>query len=152
MADAKSVLTRTCSSCGARNRIPVRHLADTGRCGTCKASLPPAGVPLDVDAAMLDEITASAKVPVLVDFWASWCGPCSMAAPEVEALAREVAGRALVIKVDTERFPELAARYGVQGIPNFVVVRDGKTVLQQAGLVPRSEMRRWLEQADAFQT
>jgi thioredoxin 2 len=152
MADANSVLTRTCSSCGTKNRIPVRHLADTGRCGTCKAALPPAARPIDVDVTMFEEITGSAKVPVLIDFWAAWCGPCRMAAPEVEALARELAGRALVLKVDTERHPQLAARYRVQGIPTFVVLRDGKTVLQQAGVVPRSEMRRWLEEATAVQT
>jgi thioredoxin 2 len=101
---------------------------------------------------MFEEITGSAKVPVLIDFWAAWCGPCRMAAPEVEALARELAGRALVLKVDTERHPQLAARYRVQGIPTFVVLRDGKTVLQQAGVVPRSEMRRWIEEATAVQT
>jgi thioredoxin 2 len=71
-----------------------------------------------------------------------------MSAPEVDALAREMAGRAAVVKVDTEAHPELAARYGVQGIPNFVVLRDGKVVLQRAGVAPRSEMRKWLELAE----
>jgi thioredoxin 2 len=142
-------MTRRCSSCGAINRVPARHLADDGRCGACKASLPPLGEPIEVDAQAFDEIMREARVPVLADFWAEWCGPCKMAAPEVAALAREMAGRAVVLKVDTEQQPELSARYRVQSIPNFLVLHGGRVVMQQAGVVPRAQMRRWLEQATA---
>ena len=81
---------------------------------------------------------------MLVDFWADWCGPCKMAAPEVERTAAEMAGRALVLKVDTEQHPQLAAEFGVQGIPNFVVLKSGRPVFQQAGVVPSAQMKEWL--------
>jgi thioredoxin 2 len=140
---------RACPTCGARNRIPAEHLADAGRCGACKGPLPAADQPFDVDSTGFDEVLHKAAVPVLVDFWAAWCAPCRMAAPEVKATAREMSGRALVVKVDTEKHPELAARYGVVGIPNFVVLRDGRVVFQQAGLARRAEMREWLRSAGA---
>jgi thioredoxin 2 len=142
-------LTRTCSSCGMTNRIPPRHLADTGKCGRCKTALPPTAAPIDVGSAEFQEIVAGARVPVLVDFWADWCGPCKMAAPLVARVAENMAGKAIVLKVDTEQSPELASRYQVRGIPNFVVLKDGKTVMQKAGVSDAREMQRWLEEAQA---
>jgi len=138
---------RPCPSCGTRNRVPAAHLAETGRCGACKAELPAVREPLDADAAFFDDVLRSARVPVLVDFWAAWCGPCRMAAPEVQRTAENMAGRALVLKVDTEAHPELAARYGVRGIPNFLILKDGKVVAQRPGLVSHTQLEEWLRSA-----
>ncbi len=141
-------IIRTCTACGAKNRVPAGRLADAGRCGACKAPLGPADEPITAgDQALFDAITHEASVPVLVDFWAEWCGPCRMSAPEVRELAREMAGKALVLKVDIEAHPELAARFGIQAIPYFLVFREGKLAFRRAGAAPRQEMRRWLELA-----
>jgi len=140
-------IIRNCPSCGKPNRIPAEHLADTGRCGACKNPLPAIADPVEVSPADFDEILREGKVPILVDFWAEWCGPCRMAAPHVAQTARDLAGRAVVLKVDTERHPELAARYGVRGIPNFAVFSRGQLQFQQAGLVDATTMKSWLARA-----
>jgi thioredoxin 2 len=144
-----AALVRTGPACGTANRIPPEHLADTGRCGSCKGPIPPAAEPIEADPALFDDIVQRTAVPVLVDFWAAWCGPCRMAAPEVERTARNMAGRALVLKVDTDRHPALAERFGVTGIPNFVVLKGGKAVFQQAGYVGHNKMEEWLLNAGA---
>ena len=138
---------RACPNCGQQNRIPARRLADPATCGRCKHALPPAAEPVDADAALFDDAIAAARVPVLVDFWATWCGPCKMVAPEVAKVARATAGQAVVLKVDIDRNPDLAARFGISSVPTFAVFKDGRPVKVQPGAVRSDALLRMVQQA-----
>jgi thioredoxin 2 len=130
-----------CPSCTRLNRIPAARLGDKARCSACKAPLLPLAKPVAVRSAEdFDELVGAAKVPVLVDFWAAWCGPCRTVAPELETIAREQAGRVVVAKVDTEALPDVAGRFGIRSIPTMVVIRDGREAKRISGAMPAREI------------
>lgn len=128
-----------CPHCQKKNR--VRPVAEgTPRCASCHQPLPWL---VEADAASFEAETTS-SVPVLVDFWAAWCGPCKMMAPVLKQVARERAGRLKVVKVDVDRAQPLAARYGAQGIPLLVLLRDGQELARMTGAAPAARLNAWL--------
>jgi thioredoxin 2 len=135
-----------CTSCGKRNRVPFG--SREARCGGCRATLPPPSEPIEVpDAAAFDALLTDSPLPVVVDFWAPWCGPCRMVAPEIARVAANNAGRYLVVKVNTDEIPELGERFGIRSIPTMAVFSGGRETARTAGARPAADIEAFVRDA-----
>jgi thioredoxin 2 len=137
-----------CPKCGRRNRMRYEGLGKVFRCGQCQLELQPVGEPVDVHNDLAFEaLVTHSTVPVLVDFWAPWCGPCKMVAPEFQKVAREAAGQFMVAKVNTEEVPSVSARFRITAIPTMIIFENGLEIARQAGAMPAPQIRKFIEQA-----
>ncbi|MDC9824998.1 thioredoxin TrxC [Devosia sp. ZB163] len=134
-----------CPHCGSSNRIAAGRPLKEAKCGKCHQMLFD-GQPAPVDAAAFDRHVQRSDVPVVVDFWADWCGPCHAMAPSFEAAARELEPRMRFLKLDTEAEPQIAGRYNIRGIPNLIVFKKGQILGQRAGAMDGRTLTSWLSQ------
>ena len=138
--DQNGVLV-ACNACQTMNRLKYDSLERAAKCGKCQAALSFPNEPIELTGAQLfDAVITNASVPVVVDFWAVWCGPCHMMAPEIEKVAQRTAGRALVLKVDTDANPELSQRYQIRSIPTIAIFLDGREATRAAGVQPAANI------------
>jgi thioredoxin 2 len=143
--DERGILL-TCPKCGRRNRMKYEGLGKIFRCGQCQTDLQAIDEPVEVRRDLVfDALVSRSALPVLVDFWAPWCGPCKMVAPEVRKVAKETAGHLLVAKVNTEEVPSLARCFRVTAIPTMALFRNGLEVARQTGAMPASAIRKFIE-------
>lgn len=136
-----------CPACGTANRVAYARLgqAGQGRCGTCKEPLPQVAAPVEIESASdFSVLVAQSPLPVVIDFWAPWCGPCQMMAPEFAKAAAQAAGEALFVKVNTDAQPQIAGQFNVQGIPAFALMKNGRKAAETSGFQPAARLLAWM--------
>ena len=147
--DDTGVIT-VCSNCGQKNRVAFDKLGHAARCGQCKQEVRADAVPLEVGStADFDRLVSRSAVPIIVDYWAPWCGPCRMVAPELEKVAKRANGRYIIVKVNTDVLDELGARHGIRSIPTLAVFTGGREVTRTTGARPAVEIESFVAQATA---
>ena len=145
--DEKGVLV-TCPSCNKRNRLAYGSLGKPGRCGNCKTTLPAPSEPIEApSAAAFRAALDQSALPLVVDFWAPWCGPCRMVAPELEKVAKTAAGEFLVVKVNTEALPDVGEAFRIRSIPTMAIFRGGHEITRSAGARPAADILALVRQA-----
>jgi thioredoxin 2 len=149
MLDGRGVIV-SCPACGRTNRLPYATLRKQARCGYCKAAIEAPNVPVEArSSAAFDAAASTSALPLVVDFWAPWCGPCRMVAPELEKVARAHAGRWLVVKVNTDEQEELGARYRIRSIPTLAVVHRERELARVSGALSAPDVERFVTDATA---
>jgi thioredoxin 2 len=136
----------TCPSCGQKNRLAYDRLGDPVRCGKCKTQLSAPSSPIEVTSSQdFDRMVARTSLPIVVDYWAPWCGPCRMVAPELEKVAARQAGRYLVVKVNTDLLSDLGERFGIRSIPTMAVFAGGREIGRTTGARPAKDIEAFVE-------
>jgi thioredoxin 2 len=143
-------LVVACGACGKKNRLAYERLGDAVRCGQCKEPLTAPGVPIEIEqSADFDRVVARASLPVVVDYWAPWCGPCRMVAPELQKVAARQAGRVIVLKVNTDALSDIGQRFNIRSIPTLAIFAGGREIARTTGARPAPEIEAFIAQSVA---